>query len=74
VTETAKDLTELAFRGNFDSDLGLDSPKESRIDKLRRIQVGCEDDKQLERNFDLSPPCQRQEINLAIKRNHPAIE
>src|SRR5277367_5660843 len=65
---------ELLIGDGADMNLGLNSAQEGGIDQGRRIEVGSKYDEHLERNLDLSPARQGEEVDAAIQRNHPAVE
>src|SRR5215469_11866614 len=69
-----KDCVELRVGKRADVYLGLDAAQEGRVDQRCGIEVGGEDNEHLEGNLHLPTSGQREEVDPAIERNHPAVQ
>ena len=57
-----------------DPNLVANAPQERLVDQFVRVEVGREDDQQLERHRELFPGDQREIIDPLFQRHDPAIE
>jgi hypothetical protein len=62
-----KNLEEEFFIRGADFDLDLDAAQEGIVDELGRVQVGAEDDEQLEGGDDGLPGVEAQEVDMAFE-------
>src|SRR2546426_209575 len=69
-----KDLHELLRRRRLDLDLVLDASQECFIHQRRGRPVRREDEQDVERDFDLATVAGRQEVDVAVERDDPAVE
>src|SRR5713226_10643451 len=72
--DAAKDLHELLRRRRLDLDLVLDASQERFIDQRRGRAVRREDEQDVERHFDLATIARREEVDVAVERDDPAVE
>src|SRR5581483_5219468 len=72
--QPAEDLVEHGVADVVDLDLGLDAPQERLVGEVARVQVGREDDHQLEGNLELHAGGQGEVVDATVERNDPAVE
>ncbi len=68
------DLVEVLGCGVVEVDLGLDAPQERLVDQGLGVEVGRERHHHVEGNLDLLAARECQDVDVAIERDHPAVE
>src|SRR5678816_1547151 len=74
LADTAEDLGEFLGRRRLDLDLVLDATQERFIHQRRGRAVRREDEQDIEWDFDLATVGRRQEVDVAVERDDPAVE
>ena len=73
--DAPEDLAKLVGSGKVHFNLGLDAAQESFVRYCGGgVQVAGEDEEEVERDVDLLTPRQGEEVDPAVKGNHPAVE
>src|SRR3989441_6497068 len=72
--DAAQDLPELWLRRRLQLDLVLDAPEERLVDERRRRAVRRENEEHVEAHLDLAAVGEREEVDVPIERDDPAVE
>ena len=70
--DSAENLAEFLVADFPNKDLGLNSAQECCVQKLRRIEIRCEDNQHLKGHFDLASAGEREEVDLPIQEAPPS--
>src|SRR5439155_18855556 len=74
LADAAHDLRELRVRRRLHLDLVLDASKERLVDERRRRAVRREDEEHIEGHLDLATVVQREEVDVAVEGDDPAVQ
>src|SRR6185503_5879531 len=74
LADATEDLGEFLRRRRLDLDLVLDAPQERLIHQGRVRAVRREHEQHVERDLDLAAIGRRQEVDVAVERDDPAVE